>query len=117
MVLLKNEDMEKLYAAKDILDNDFKRHYTTEQLAQKVGMNDFKLKYGFRHLFKISPYKYLTFVRIEKAKQVLECTDYPIKYVAIHVGIPDVPTFNKIFKRLTGVSPSEWRKVSKSKTA
>src|SRR5262245_6464147 len=103
MIFLKSDDLQKVYAAKEMLDRNFKKHFTTDELARLVGLNEYKLKYGFRNILNISLYKYLSFVRIEKAKYVLEYTDYPVKYVAVFVGIPDIPTFNKIFKRFTGI--------------
>jgi AraC-like DNA-binding protein len=114
MILLRNDDLEKLHAVKQILEKEFKSHYTTDQLAQKVGINNCKLKYGFKYLFDTGPYKFLTAVRIEKAKEILECTEHPIKYIAVSVGIPDVPTFIKSFKRLTGLSPAEWRRSKRT---
>src|SRR5262245_53468669 len=113
MILLRSDDMEKLHAVKQILETDFKSHYTSDQLAQKVGINSCKLKYGFKSLFDSGPYKFLTQVHVEKAKEILEYTEHPVKYVAVSVGIPDVPTFTKSFKRLTGVSPAKWRRDSK----
>ena len=111
MILLRNDDLEKLHIVKQILEKDFKSHYTTDQLAQKVGINNCKLKYGFKYLFDTGPYKFLTAVRIEKAKDILECTEHPVKYVAMSVGIPDVPKFTKVFKRFTGFAPNEWRRI------
>jgi AraC family transcriptional regulator, transcriptional activator of the genes for pyochelin and ferripyochelin receptors len=114
---LHKEDIERLLAAKRIIETEFKSHYTTEQLAQKVGLNDCKLKSGFRRLFNTSLYKLLTKVRIEKAKDILECKGYAVKSIATTVGFADVPTFIKSFKRNTGLSPNEWRRNSKRKLA
>lgn len=107
---LKQDDCVKLGIIKDTLDNDYKRHYTYSQLAQKVNTNEFKLKNGFLQLYKISLYAYLTNVRIEKAKLLLSQTEDAIKLIAGKVGFKDTSNFNKNFKKLTGSSPSTWRK-------
>jgi AraC-like DNA-binding protein len=107
---LKQDDCVKLGIIKDTLDNDYKRHYTYSQLAQKVNTNEFKLKNGFLQLYKISLYAYLTNVRIEKAKMLLSQTEDAIKQIAGKVGFKDTSNFNKNFKKLTGISPSMWRR-------
>ena len=112
---LRKDDVERLHCAKLILEKEFKSHYTADQLAQKVGTNEYKLKHGFKQLFNASLYKFLTHVRIEKAKNLLEFTELPVKGVAVSVGVPDVPTFVKCFKRVTGVCPSEWRRRERCK--
>lgn len=107
---LKQDYCVKLGIIKDMLDNDYKRHYTYSQLAQKVNTNEFKLKNGFLQLYKISLYAYLTNVRIEKAKVLLSQTEDAIKQIAGKVGFKDTSNFNKNFKKLTGFSPSTWRR-------
>jgi AraC-like DNA-binding protein len=114
---LRKDDVEKLHHARKILVTEFKSHYTNEQLAQKVGTNEYKLKHGFKQLFHVSPYRFLTQVRIEKAKDILERTEQPLKGIAITIGVFDVPNFIRSFKRVTGVSPNEWRRRSKLRIA
>ena len=109
---LKKDDCVKLGIIKDTLDNDYKRHYTYSQLAQKVNTNEFKLKNGFLQLYKISLYAYLTNVRIEKAKDLLGDSRIPVKRVAAIVGIRNDANFIRCFKRLTGQSPKEWRRCN-----
>jgi AraC-like DNA-binding protein len=107
---LKQDDCIKLGVIKDMLDNDYKRHYTYSQLAKKVNTNEFKLKNGFLQLYKTSLYAYLTNVRILKAKELLLQTEDGIKKIAGKVGFKDTSNFNKNFKKLTGFSPSMWRR-------
>ena len=115
IIILRQDDIERLNVARKIIETDFKSHYTIEQLAQKVGLGGSKFKSGFRQLFNVSPYKLLTEIRIEKAKDILECKEYAVKCIAGKVGFSDVSTFIKSFKRITGISPSEWRKSAKTK--
>src|SRR5687767_8778043 len=109
---LKQDYCVKLGIIKDTLDNDYKRHYTYSQLALKINTNEFKLKNGFLQLYKISLYAYLTNVRIEKAKVLLSQTEDAIKLIAGKVGFKDTSNFNKNFKKLTGISPSLWRRLN-----
>lgn len=106
---IKQEDLEKIIAAKCILEKEYYRHYTHEELAQMVGTNEHKLKTGFKDVTNKCVYEYLTCIRIEKAKELLENTELPLKIIARKLGL-DKSNLNKCFKKLTGNTPMEWRK-------
>jgi AraC-like DNA-binding protein len=106
---LSPEDRKKIDTVKVILEKEFKIHYTHQQLAQKIGMNESKLQLGFKYLHKKTLYQYLRWVRIEKAKELLTLTDHNIKFIAEEVGY-DVSNFNKRFKDVMAVTPFVWRK-------
>lgn len=59
--------------------------------------------------------KFLQNVRIEKAASLLTATDIPIEEIAEQVGYKDINTFYSVFKRLTNVTPKEYRKNSSHK--
>jgi AraC-like DNA-binding protein len=107
-VLLKSEDLEKILIAKMIVEKEFYKRYTLANLAHQVGSNEFKMKIGFRYLTQKTFHEYLTFIRIEKAKEYLEASDIPIKVIAIRIGL-DRTNFAKCFKKLTGTTPTAWR--------
>ncbi|MBQ4150610.1 MAG: helix-turn-helix transcriptional regulator, partial [Clostridia bacterium] len=62
----------------------------------------FKAEYG------ISPQKYIINLRIQKATELIETGDYSLKEVALLSGYNDYKYFSAEFKRLLGVSPSEY---------
>ena len=68
----------------------------------------------FSHLFKdvvgVSPHSYMIFLRMEKARDLLLNTRIPICEVGEAVGCPDQNYFSRLFKKHTGMSPSEFRK-------
>lgn len=108
---LRTEDVEKLHLAKAIIEKEYRQHYTNPQLARKVRTNEYKLKHGFKQTFHMSLYEFLTNIRIEKAKDLLEYTEDPVSRVAIHVGFPDGGRFCKRFKQCTGFSPLKYRQM------
>jgi two-component system response regulator YesN len=59
----------------------------------------------------MSLYEFLTNIRIEKAKDLLEYTEEPVSRVAAHVGFPDGGSFCKRFKQCTGFSPLKYRQM------
>jgi len=108
---LRREDVEKLHLAKAIIEKEYRQHYTNPQLARKVSTNEYKLKHGFKQTFHMSLYQFLTNIRIEKAKDLLEYTEEPVGRIAINVGFPDAGSFCKRFKQRTGFSPLKYRQM------
>ncbi len=106
---LSNLDLHKIAQAKAILEKEYKSATTQAELARRVNTNESKLRKGFKLINKITINEYLIGVRIEKAKEMLETTDEPVKVVAFKVGY-DVSNLVKQFKKNTGMAPMEWRK-------
>jgi AraC-like DNA-binding protein len=106
---LSNTDLHKIAQVKDILDKEYKSASTQAELARRVNTNESKLRKGFKLVNNLTINEYLIGVRIEKAKEMLETTDEPVKVVAFKVGY-DVSNLVKQFKKTTGMAPMEWRK-------
>jgi len=56
--------------------------------------------------------EYLTRLRVESAKELLATTNWKVYAVAEAVGYEDAFYFSRQFKRLTGVSPMDWRRAA-----
>ena len=106
---LSNNDLHKIAQVKVILEKEYRCANTQAELARRVSTNESKLRKGFKLVHNKTINEYLIGVRIEKAKEMLETTDEPVKAVAIKVGY-DVSNLVKQFKKNTGMAPMEWRK-------
>ena len=78
-------------------------------LADKAGINEFKLKLGFRELFQTSPYKYRLSLCLEKAKELLEQTDDTIDQIANQCGFDTYNGFSTAFKKAFKIAPTMYR--------
>lgn len=69
----------------------------------------------FRRIFSsymnMSPLEYINSVRIRAACEYLRKTDDSVAIIAAKSGFSTVSTFNRNFRRITGTSPEEWRKL------
>lgn len=63
-----------------------------------------------------SPYRYLMMMRIEQAKQLLRSTDSTVLEISHKVGFKTPFHFSNTFKRVAGMSPSEYRAAARDKT-
>ncbi len=84
---------------------------SVEQLAQDMGYS----KYHFIRLFKkatgTTPWAYVLQLKMDRAKELLLGSSYSIKEVAQHVGFSNSLYFSRMFRKLVGQSPSQFRKT------
>jgi len=111
IVRIKSYDMPALERAKEIIEKNLTDHWSLVLLASKAGINEFKLKIGFRELYQTTPYQYLVGLRLRKAKDLLENTDLTIQEVADRVGFDSYRGFSKAFKKNYGILPTKYREI------
>lgn len=102
---LKHHDIACLHAAKAYLDEHYGDHCSIMALAAQVGINQKKLKQGFKALFGFTVFGYLSHVRMEKARQLLLDEKKTIGEVAGIVGYQHPQHFTAAFRKKYGVLP------------
>jgi len=78
-------------------------------VAAEVAMSRYHLSHRFRAVMGTTFRAYLLRVRLERAKALLARLEPRITEVALAVGFSDLSRFDKLFKRYTGVTPSDYR--------
>lgn len=109
VINLKPDDISRIYYAKEILFKNFKNPPSLIELAKLVGLNDYKLKAGFRQYFGNTVFGCLHDYRMEEAKKLLETKKLNINQVARSVGYASETSFSSAFRKKFGVSPSVYR--------
>ena len=102
-------DVPAIELAKSIIDKDPVSHIHIPMLADRAGINEFKLKIGFRELYQTSPYQYRLRLCLERAKELLEDTDDTIDQIASKVGFDTYNGFSTAFKKAFHIPPTAWR--------
>ena len=103
-------DRKKLLEARAVLQQNMEHPPTIIELARLVGLNEFKLKKGFKELFHTTVFGYVFHQRMSRAKQLLLDTTSPIKDIAYEVGYSSPQHFSNAFRRRYGVAPNRVRK-------
>ena len=86
---------------------------TVELLAKRVNLTPSYLSRLFKKETGQNFMDYLTELRISKAKELLCGEELSVQDVAEQVGYRDLKYFSRLFKKLTGVSPSDYKKLYK----
>ena len=95
---------------KDYLDQNFAAAIRLDDLAARFYINKFYLTRVFREQFGLSVQQYLQQVRVTHAKQLLRFSDQTVEQIAAACGMPDPNYFARVFRKIEGVAPSEYRK-------
>ncbi|MGM7722722.1 AraC family transcriptional regulator [Metabacillus sp. Hm71] len=86
----------------------YKNPITLSDLANIAGLSTSHYSRLFKKYIGLSPIDYLTHLRIDRAKELLVLSDIRIKEVSQTVGYADELYFSRTFKRIVGVSPSQF---------
>jgi len=106
---LRKDDIERLHQARDLLIQQSDNPPLLIDLAHQVGLNDRKLKQGFRQLFGTTVFGYLQDYRMGQAKQLLADASLSIASVALSVGYRNPEAFSTAFRRKFSVSPKAYQ--------
>lgn len=98
----------------EILDY-FHNHYDEEVLISEVAdmfeIDRRRIAYLFEKITGLTPIQYLTRYRISRAKELLTVSELTVSEVSEAVGYQDSFYFSRVFKNLTNMSPSQYRKA------
>ena len=78
-------------------------------MAQEANLEERTFLRRFRNATGLKPTEYCQHLRVGKARQMLEFTNGTIDHIAWTVGYQDPSAFRAIFKKITGLSPSDYR--------
>lgn len=91
------------------LEEHYDEDISLEEAASMIGFSSFYFTKLMKEHMNMSYIDYITSLRIEKAKQLLEETDMTVKDVGIAVGYENANYFTRVFKRVEGSAPSQYK--------
>jgi AraC-like DNA-binding protein len=80
---------------------------TLKELSKIFGTNEYKLKNGFRQLFKITIQQFYNNERLKRSQLLIKETKIPLKTIAVMAGFSTYPNFSRAFKIKFGYSPTK----------
>lgn len=96
---------------KSFLDEHYHEKLSLESVAGNFFINKYYLARLFKEQYGVTLVTYLHQVRITHAKKMLRFTDMSIEEIGLACGVGELNYFSRVFKKLEGMSPSEFRKL------
>lgn len=106
----KEYDRERILFARDYLMRHMENPPSLPGLSRLAGINEFKLKNGFKELFGQPVFAWLAEYRLETARGELMKGDRTVTEIAFELGFSSPQHFSSAFKNKYGVSPREMLK-------
>ena len=95
--------------AKYFIDKNFDQPITLDTVSKESCISKFHLIRSFKKVYGVTPYQHLTFLRIKKAKELLQ-TNLSITTVCYHLGFDSPTSFSGLFKKIAGKTPAEFQR-------
>ena len=101
---------------------EFARRYFNEHYNEPISIQDYAesrnmsvcyFQRNFKQIVKHTPMQYLLTIRVNNAASLLETTDYSMAEIAAIVGYEDPLYFSRLFRKIKGVSPRDYRNLVK----
>ena len=96
------------------IHNDVAKPWTLEELASLANMSKSGLSERFKNMIGDSPLSYLARLRMQKAGTLLKSSTKSIAEIAILSGYQSESAFNKAFKKKVGITPGNFREISRN---
>jgi len=82
----------------------------TAQLAKAVNLSTGYFFHAFKKSFGQSPHAYIIYMRVRRAQELMLSSNEPLCRIAVACGLANQSQLTKTFRRLTGLTPSTWRR-------
>ncbi|MCG6915232.1 helix-turn-helix domain-containing protein [bacterium BMS3Abin03] len=105
----KDHEDDSVKKAQEFIETNFKNKITVDQLASMLGLSRRNLERRFKKATANTVVEYIQRVKVEAAKQSLESSRENVNEVMYNVGYSDPKAFRTTFKKITGLSPIQYR--------
>jgi len=92
-----------------VLERELHRQISVANLADHCGTSERSLLRHFRTHYGVGPLARMQHLRVERAKALLEVTHLSFEEIVERCGYTDAPSFRKLFKRETSLTPAAYR--------
>jgi AraC family transcriptional regulator len=97
----------------EFFEANFTEDISLQELARLVGLSQSQFARAFKASTGAPPHRWVVMARIKRAQELLLQCDISLADVSIRTGFADQSHFTKVFRRVTGTSPGQWRRARK----
>ncbi len=112
----REELFRRLQIAREYLHGNIDRRISLEEVSREACVSRYHLHRAFRRVFRLTPHAYLTRLRLERARALLQ-SGSPVTDDAMDVGFTSLSAFSRLFRARYGQPPSSIHKIRKIEQA
>ncbi|MCG8700387.1 MAG: helix-turn-helix domain-containing protein [Bacteroidales bacterium] len=109
LLMFKKHNDSCILKAQKSMENSFQRKFSLDKAAEEVSLSTRTFTRRFKKATNETPLNYMHKVKVEKAKEMLECEQVTFEEIAFVMGYEDVNAFRKIFLKHAGINPTKYR--------
>jgi len=94
----------------DYIEGNLERRISISDLTALARLSSRYFASAFKRSFGLPPHAYLIHRRVERAQALMLATDMPLSEVSVAVGLSDQPHLTRLFNRIVGETPAQWRR-------
>ncbi len=118
MDILENKKMENgkydaIAPALNYISNSYAEQISLKKLAHMCSLSESTFRRSFKEIMGTSPMEFVHEIRIKVSTQLLREGRYSVNQIAMTVGYETLSSFNRQFRKIRGVSPSQWKNCCK----
>lgn len=102
------QNVERIRLAKKILIQRMSNPPTLKELSREIGLNEYKLKEGFKNIYGKTVFQYLNDYRLDVARHLLDSSSMKVNDAAYQIGYTNPSHFIAAFKKKFGVTPKKY---------
>lgn len=99
------------------IEKYFDKGITLDEVAEYAHLSPYYLSKLFKKELDINFVDYVVHRKMEKAKELLENTNLPVSNIALEISYQEANYFSKVFKKVVGMTPSEYREKNEKQKA
>jgi AraC-like DNA-binding protein len=104
-----NYDSPKMEKASKFIEDNYSSQISIHETARKAGMSHPAFIKAFKRYQGVTPVRFLMQTRIREAADMLANSNFSIEEIAERTGFPNRAYLSRVFKKITGTSPAEFR--------
>lgn len=109
---IENTKYDAIAPALNYISNSYETQITLGKLAHICNLSESTFRRIFKEMMGASPMEFVHEIRIKISTQLLREGRYSINQIAMMVGYDTLSSFNRQFRKIKGISPSQWKKLS-----
>lgn len=103
--------LEKINKSFQYIEENYSEDIHLKDIAKAAGFSEYYFSRLFKEVTEKSFHQYISEYRIKKAEPLLTDPNYTVSEAAYAVGFSSIATFDRLFRRIKGCSPQEFRKL------